>query len=102
LNRVAPYVIKDHKTYRTFVDDGKRWSMRETDGKIFPDYQSAEQKIDELRKLFPKRHFFSQEVGLKENAGDEYVFTVKVKDLANIHDPFDMSPWHGVESVDPE
>lgn len=61
-NPVANYVIKDQKTYRTFVDNDKRWSVREADGKIFPDYHSAELKIAELRKLFPKRRFFSQEV----------------------------------------
>ncbi len=69
LNRVANYVIKDDKTYRTFVDDGKKWSMRETDGKIFPDYHSAEQKIDDLKKQFPNRKFFSQEVGEKLHEG---------------------------------
>ena len=63
LNMIADYVIKDDKTYRTFVDDGKKWSSRETDGKIFPDYQSAEQKKNELQKQFPKRRFFTQMVG---------------------------------------
>jgi hypothetical protein len=62
LNIVADYVIKDDKTYRTFVGDDKRWSMRETDGQVFPDYHSAEQKKAELQKQFPKRRFFTQMV----------------------------------------
>ena len=62
LNVTADYVIKDDKTYRTFVGDGKRWSMRETDGQVFPDYRSAERKRDELQRQFPKRRFFTQMV----------------------------------------
>jgi hypothetical protein len=62
LNLVADHVILDDN-HRTFVDDGKRWSSREKDGKIFPDYLTAQQKIAELRLLYPKRHFRSQQVG---------------------------------------
>jgi hypothetical protein len=63
LNHIANHVIKDDRTYRTFVGDGKRWSSREKDGQIFPDYLTAQQKIEELRLMYPGRKFFSQEVG---------------------------------------
>ena len=63
LNLVANHVIKDNQTYRTFVGDGKRWSSRDKDGEIFPDYLSAQKKMEELKLVYPKRKFFSQEVG---------------------------------------
>ena len=36
------------------------------------------------------------------NAGDEYIFNVSVSALSNIYDPFDRSPWDGVDKIDPD
>jgi hypothetical protein len=59
----ARYVIKQDRTYRTFVGDGKRWSARETDGEIFSGYGAVMAKIAELRAQNPKLKCFSQLVG---------------------------------------
>lgn len=56
------YVIKQDGTYRTFTGNGKKWSMRETDGEIFLGYDAVMAKIAELKSINPKLRCFSQEV----------------------------------------
>lgn len=56
------YVIKQDRTYRTFVGDGQRWSAREKDGEIFSGYDAVMAKIAELRARNPKLKCFSQVV----------------------------------------
>jgi hypothetical protein len=36
------------------------------------------------------------------NAGDEHVYTVPVADLRMLYDPFETSPWLGIEAIDPD
>ena len=41
----AKYVIKHDRTYRTFVGDGRKCSLRETDGQVFVGYHTVQTKV---------------------------------------------------------
>ena len=62
------HVVKRSNDYRVYVGDNKKWSSREKDGLVFPDYDTAMKKVKELG---PSKHFAQNVHTYNENEDDQ-------------------------------